>query len=143
MVLSEIPLVHGEVLELGSGGGFLRDVFPNVTTSDVMQIPGVDLQVDARRLPFADGSLRAIVGTNVVHRTLYERIAAKRAYFGDFDPFGDFDLLFGAAMLHAKIVDVPIRYRERVYGETNISRFRHGLLLFKMLGIAAAKLKFR
>lgn len=67
LVLSEIPLVQGEVLELGSGGGFLRDVFPKVTTSDVMQIPGVDLQVDARRLPFADGSLRAIVGTNVLH----------------------------------------------------------------------------
>lgn len=84
-----------------------------------------------------------LCGTKVVHRTLYERIAANRAYFGDFDPFGDFDLLFGAARLHAKIVDVPIRYRERVYGETNISRFRHGLLLFKMLGIAAVKLKFR
>jgi hypothetical protein len=62
---------------------------------------------------------------------------------GTVDPFGDFDLLFGAARLYAKIADVPIRYRERVYGETNIQRFRHGLLLFRMLAIGALKLKFR
>ena len=84
-----------------------------------------------------------LCGTKVMQKTLYDRIAANRSYFGDFDPFGDFDLLFGAALLHAKITDVPVRYRERVYGETNISRFRHGLLLFRMLGIAARKLKFR
>jgi len=84
-----------------------------------------------------------LCGTKVLRRTTYERIAANRSYFGDFDPFGDFDLLFGAARLYAKIADVPIRYRERVYGETNIQRFRHGLLLFRMLGIGALKLKFR
>jgi SAM-dependent methyltransferase len=84
-----------------------------------------------------------LCGTKVLRRTVYEQIAANRAYFGDFDPFGDFDLLFGAARLHAKIADVPVRYRARVYGETNISRFRHGLLLFQMLGVAARKLKFR
>jgi glycosyltransferase involved in cell wall biosynthesis len=84
-----------------------------------------------------------LCGTKVLRRTIYEKIAANRAYFGDFDPFGDFDLLFGAARLHAKIADVPVRYRARVYGETNISRFRHGLLLFQMLGVAARKLKFR
>jgi len=84
-----------------------------------------------------------LCGTKVLRRTMYERIAANRSYFGDFDPFGDFDLLFGAALLYAKISDVPIRYRERVYGETNIQRFRHGLLLFRMLGIGALKLKFR
>jgi len=84
-----------------------------------------------------------LCGTKVLRREFYQLIAANRAYFGDFDPFGDFDLLFGAARLHAKITDVPVRYRERVYGETNISRFRHGLLLFRMLGIAARKLKFR
>lgn len=83
-----------------------------------------------------------LCGTKVLRRDAYERIVANRAYFGDFDPFGDFDLLFGAARLNLRIVDVPIRYRERVYGETNISRFRHGLLLFRMLGVAAAKLKF-
>jgi len=84
-----------------------------------------------------------LCGTKVLSRGLYAQIAAHRSYFGDFDPFGDFDLLFGAARLHAKIVDVPIRYRERVYGETNISRFRHGLMLFRMLALAAAKLKFQ
>lgn len=84
-----------------------------------------------------------LCGTKVLRRSVYERIAANRSYFGDFDPFGDFDLLFGAARLHAKIADVPVRYRARVYGETNISRFRHGVLLFRMLGIAARKLKFR
>lgn len=84
-----------------------------------------------------------LCGTKVLRREFYERIAANRSYFGDFDPFGDFDLLFGAARLHAKITDVPVRYRARVYGETNISRFRHGLLLFRMLGLAARKLKFR
>ncbi len=76
-------------------------------------------------------------------RRLYERIASNRAYFGDFDPFGDFDLLFGAARLSARIMNIPVRYRERTYGTTNISRFRHGLMLFRMLGIAALKLKFR
>ena len=62
-----------------------------------------------------------------LYRADYERIAANRAYFGDFDPFGDFDLLFGAARLNLRIVDLPIRYHERHYGETNISRFSHGL----------------
>ena len=68
----------------------------------------------------------------------YDRIAANRAYFGDFDPFGDFDLIFGAAKLNLKIVEMPIRYRERVYGETNIQRWRHGWLL-KMVVLAARK----
>jgi len=83
-----------------------------------------------------------LCGTKVLRREAYEKIVANRGYFGNFDPFGDFDLLFGAARLNLRIVDVPVRYRQRVYGETNISRFRHGLLLFRMLGIAAFKLKF-
>ena len=65
------------------------------------------------------------------------RIAAGRAYFGDFDPFGDFDLLFGASKLNLKIVDVPVRYRDRTYGETNIQRWRHGWLLLQMVAFAA------
>ncbi len=69
-----------------------------------------------------------LCGTKVLYRKDYERIAAGRSYFGDFDPFGDFDLIFGAAKLDLKIVEVPIRYRERVYGATQISRFRHGWL---------------
>jgi hypothetical protein len=83
-----------------------------------------------------------LCGTKVLYRRDYLEIKANRAYFGEFDPFGDFDLLFGAARLNLKIVDLPIRYRNRTYGQTNIQRFRHGLLLFRMLGIAAVKLKF-
>ena len=82
-----------------------------------------------------------LCGTKVMSRTDYERIVAGRAYFGDFDPFGDFDLIFGAAKLNLKIVEVPIRYRDRTYGSTNISRFRHGWLLLKMTLFALKKLK--
>ncbi len=83
-----------------------------------------------------------LCGTKVLSRAHYERIVANRAYFGDFDPFGDFDLLFGAAKLNLKIADVPIRYRERTYGTTNIQRWRHGWLLLQMMLFAARKLKF-
>ena len=67
LLLREIPNVPGEVLELGSGGGFFEEFLPGLRTSDVMHVPGVELVVDARSLPFPDGSLRAIVGTNVLH----------------------------------------------------------------------------
>ncbi len=83
-----------------------------------------------------------LCGTKVLSRAHYERIAANRTYFGDFDPFGDFDLLFGAAKLNLKIADVPIRYRERTYGTTNIHRWSHGWLLLRMVLFAARKLKF-
>ncbi len=83
-----------------------------------------------------------LCGTKVLWAADYRRIAAQRAYFGDFDPFGDFDLLFGAAKLNLKIVDLPIRYRERTYGTTNIQRWRHGLLLLRMVVFAARRIKF-
>ncbi|MEY2881031.1 MAG: Undecaprenyl-phosphate 4-deoxy-4-formamido-L-arabinose transferase [Verrucomicrobiota bacterium] len=83
-----------------------------------------------------------LCGTKVLTRAHYEKIAAGRAYFGDFDPFGDFDLLFGAAKLNLAIADVPIRYRERTYGTTNIQRWKHGWLLLRMVLFAARKLKF-
>lgn len=83
-----------------------------------------------------------LCGTKVLRKTDYERIAANRSYFGDFDPFGDFDLIFGAAKLNMKIVDLPVRYRERVYGETNIHRWRHGLILLRMVLVAARRIKF-
>jgi glycosyltransferase involved in cell wall biosynthesis len=83
-----------------------------------------------------------LCGTKVLWKKDYERIKAGRAYFGDFDPFGDFDLLFGAARLNLRIVDMPIRYHERTYGTTNISRWSHGWLLIKMLAFAARRLKF-
>jgi SAM-dependent methyltransferase len=84
----------------------------------------------------------SLCGTKVLRRIDYERIASNRSYFGDFDPFGDFDLLFGAARLNLKIVDLPIRYRERKYGETNIQRWKHGFLLLRMVLFAARRIKF-
>jgi ubiquinone/menaquinone biosynthesis C-methylase UbiE len=83
-----------------------------------------------------------LCGTKVLWKRDYERIAANRSYFGDFDPFGDYDLIFGAAKLNLKIVDLPIRYRERTYGSTNISRWKHGLLLMRMVAFAARRIKF-
>ena len=83
-----------------------------------------------------------LCGTKVLTKANYERIAENRTYFGEFDPFGDFDLLFGASKLNLKILDLPIRYKERVYGQTNIHRWKHGWLLLKMVVFAAAKLKF-
>ena len=82
-----------------------------------------------------------LCGTKVLERRRYEQIAAGRSYFGDFDPFGDFDLLLGAARLNLKIVDLPVRYQARTYGETKISRFRHGWLLVRMTVFAFRKLK--
>ncbi len=83
-----------------------------------------------------------LCGTKVLHRSDYKKIEHHRSFFGDFDPFGDFDLLFGASKQHLKIVDVPIRYRDRQYGSTNIRRWRHGLLLLRMVFFAARKVKF-
>jgi glycosyltransferase involved in cell wall biosynthesis len=83
-----------------------------------------------------------LCGTKVLTREHYEKIALNRSYFGDFDPFGDFDLIFGAAKQNLKIIDVPIRYRDRHYGETNISRWRHGVILLRMVVFAALRIKF-
>lgn len=82
-----------------------------------------------------------LCGTKVLTKTHYRQILANRAYFGDFDPFGDFDLIFGAAKLNLKTVEIPIRYAAREYGETQISRFRHGLLLLRMVVFAYRKMK--
>jgi hypothetical protein len=78
----------------------------------------------------------------MIYRKDYELIAANHSYFGDFDPFGDFNLIFGAAKQNLKVVEVPVTYRARTYGATNISRFRHGLLLLKMSWIAFKKIKW-
>jgi len=82
-----------------------------------------------------------LCGTKVLFRRDYERIAAARSFFGDFDPFGDFDLLFGAAKQNLKIVELPIRYRARTYGETKISRFTNGAQLARMTLHALRKFK--
>jgi hypothetical protein len=83
-----------------------------------------------------------LCGTKVLWKSDYEKIAKNRAYFGEFDPFGDFDLLFGAAKLNLKIMEVPIRYGERKYGDTNIQRWKHGLLLLRMVMFALRRIKF-
>jgi SAM-dependent methyltransferase len=83
-----------------------------------------------------------LCGTKVLSASHYASIAANRAYFGQLDPFGDYDLIFGAARLNLKIVDLPIRYRERTYGATNIQRWKHGWLLMRMVALAARRLKF-
>lgn len=82
-----------------------------------------------------------LCGTKVMSRDNYARLKANRSYFGDFDPFGDFDLIFGAAKLNLQTAEIPIRYQARSYGETQISRFRHGWLLLRMVVFAYRKLK--
>lgn len=88
--------------------------------------------------PFRD----TLCGTKVMFRTDYIKLISNRKFFGEFDPFGDFDLIFGAYKLNLKIVEVPIRYKERTYGDTNISRFKHGLILLRMCAFASRKIKF-
>ncbi len=83
-----------------------------------------------------------LCGTKVISLENYKKLEKNRNYFGDFDPFGDFDLIFGAARMGLKIVEVPIIYRERTYGTTNISRWKHGAILLAMLIFAARKIKF-
>jgi glycosyltransferase involved in cell wall biosynthesis len=83
-----------------------------------------------------------LCGTKVLWKSDYERIVNNRSYFGDFDPFGDFDLIFGARKLNLKIMEIPVRYKNRTYGDTNIQRFRDGALLLRMCLVAARKIKF-
>ena len=82
-----------------------------------------------------------LCGSKLFSSSDYQRFVRWRNDFGDFDPFGDFDLLFGAAKLNLKIVDLPVRYRERTYGSTNIERWKHGWLLFRMVVFAARRIK--
>ena len=84
-----------------------------------------------------------LCGSKALYRSDYEKINKSRAYFGDFDPFGDFDLLLGAGKLNLKITEILVRYKERNYGTTQINRFKHGWLLLKMSFLAARKIKFR
>jgi SAM-dependent methyltransferase len=83
-----------------------------------------------------------LCGTKVIHRDDYDKLVAGRNYFGDFDPFGDFDLLFGATKLGLHLVDVPVRYQPRVYGSSNIQHVKEGLVLLKMCLYASKKIKF-
>jgi hypothetical protein len=83
-----------------------------------------------------------LCGTKVLTKENYLKIVKNRSYFGEFDPFGDFDLIFGSARMGLKIVEVPIGYKERTYGDTNIQRWKHGAILLRMLVFAARKIKF-
>ncbi|MGB3614595.1 MAG: glycosyltransferase family 2 protein, partial [Elainellaceae cyanobacterium] len=84
----------------------------------------------------------SLCGTKAISKENYQKIQSNRSYFGDFDPFGDFDLLFGAAKLSLKIKDVPVRYVPRTYGQSNIQHFKEGLTLMRMCLYAAQKIKF-
>ncbi|TAN42097.1 MAG: glycosyltransferase family 2 protein [Nitrospirae bacterium] len=83
-----------------------------------------------------------LCGTKVISKDNYRKIARNRSFFGEFDPFGDFDLIFGASRLGLKVVEIPVTYRERSYGKTNIRRWKHGYMLLKMLIYSARKIKF-
>ena len=83
-----------------------------------------------------------LCGTKVILKRHYDELAANRSYFGNFDPFGDFDLIFGAVKLNLKIIELPIHYKNRQYGSTQIQRFKHGLLLLRMCWFAMKKIKF-
>lgn len=83
-----------------------------------------------------------LCGTKVMWAHDWHRLEARRHELGDFDPFGDFDIIFGASKLNLRILEISIRYRDRTYGSTNIDRFRHGWMLLRMSFIAATELKF-
>lgn len=83
-----------------------------------------------------------LCGTKAIFKDDYETIRKNLYYFGNFDPFGDFELIFGATKINLKIIEIPIRYKARTYGTSNISRLLHGWLLLQMTIIAARKLKF-
>jgi hypothetical protein len=83
-----------------------------------------------------------LCGTKVLFRRDYENIKRQRSFFGELDPFGDFDLLFGAAKQNLKIIEVPVHYRMRTFGDVKIERFKHGMKLLRMSLIGLWKLKF-
>ncbi len=83
-----------------------------------------------------------LCGTKVISREDYHALRANMSYFGDFDPFGDFQLIFGATKLNLKVADVPVHYKARTYGEIQIHRWRDGVLLLRMVMFALARLKF-
>ena len=126
-------------------GGIAPALFDAALHLDLAEVDRLTPGVVVPYLPGDIHSTHAAEGPGVVFRFLsydLEKIARNRKYFGEFDPFGDFDLLFGAAKLNLKIVDIPVRYRERKYGSTNIRRFSHGWLLLRMVVYAARKIKF-
>jgi glycosyltransferase involved in cell wall biosynthesis len=131
-------LVHGRG-DLINGSRLVYDI--EAGSMRVLNVAGN--KVFSRLFRFVTGQQvkDTLCGTKVLLRRDYERIVHGRGYFGDFDPFGDFELLFGAAKLNLAIVDMPVRYQARSYGSTNIQRWRHGLLLLRMTILAFEKFK--
>ena len=83
-----------------------------------------------------------LCGTKVLTKSNYENLKEAKKFLGDFDPFGDFDLILGASKLNLKFAEIPVRYKARIYGSTNISRFKHGWMLLKITFFAMKKFKF-
>lgn len=83
----------------------------------------------------------SLCGTKLISREDHFRYLRWLEDFGDFDPFGDFQLLFPSAELCLGTVDVPIVYKARTYGSTNINRFRDGWILLKMTFQGFIKIK--
>jgi SAM-dependent methyltransferase len=120
--------------ELINGSRLVYDLPPGAMR--FLNLVGNRLFSLALRLLLGQHVKDTLCGTKALLRRDYQRIAAARSYFGDFDPFGDFELLFGAGRLGLRIVDLPVRYRARTYGRSSINRFRHGLLLLRMTAFA-------
>ena len=131
-------LIEGRA-ELVNGSRLVYDVAPGAMR--FLNILGNKFFSLLLRLILGQYVKDTLCGTKVLRRAEYERIAAGRDFFGDFDPFGDFDLLLGAGRFGLKIVDLPVRYHPRSYGDTNIHRFRHGLVLLRMTAFAFWKFR--
>ncbi|OGD02708.1 hypothetical protein A3E17_02615 [Candidatus Amesbacteria bacterium RIFCSPHIGHO2_12_FULL_48_14] len=82
-----------------------------------------------------------LCGTKALLKSNYTQIVKMRGIFGENDPFGDFDLIFGAIKQNLKVAEIPVRYHERKYGRTNISRFINGWMLLKMTWLAFRKFR--
>ena len=82
-----------------------------------------------------------LCGTKALYRRDFLKMKKDYLKYLEVDPFGDFALLFAAIKHNLKVVEIPVRYGQREYGETNIRRFYHGLLLFKLAWIALKEFK--
>ena len=84
-----------------------------------------------------------LCGTKVLWRRDWPAILGLAKLWGTNDRWGDYDLLFGAAKLHLRIVDLPVHYQERVSSVTKMTRrFHNGFIMLRMCGAAFIKFKF-
>jgi glycosyltransferase involved in cell wall biosynthesis len=82
-----------------------------------------------------------LCGTKALFRKDYLYMRKHNKKYFEMDPFGDFALIFGAIKNNLKVTEIPVRYKEREYGSTNINRFRHGFVLLKMAIVAFVEFK--